>query len=37
MAPEEIRKIAAAGYADEQVLRDWFPGDAPLPANGERR
>lgn len=35
-----IAKIAATGYAEEQVLGDWFPGEAPyrgpLPANGER-
>ena len=31
-----ISKIVAANYTEDQVLGDWFPGDAPLPANGER-
>jgi len=35
-----VTKLAAASYTEEQVLGDWFPGDAPhaapLPADGER-
>ncbi len=38
--PDAIGKITASKYTEEQVLGDWFPGDAahsgPLPANGER-
>jgi len=38
--PEVLGKITAAAYTEEQVLADWFPGDAPhpvpLPAGGER-
>jgi hypothetical protein len=35
--PETIAKAERATYTEEQVLGDWFPGDAgPLPANGER-
>ena len=38
--PDLIGKITGAKYTEEQVLGDWFPGDAPhpdpLPANGER-
>jgi Domain of unknown function DUF29 len=37
---ETIARIETANYTDEQILGDWFPGDAPhpgpLPANGER-
>jgi len=38
--PEITGKIATAKFTEDQVLGDWFPGDAPgadpLPANGER-
>ena len=34
--PETIARIERASYAEEQILGDWFPGDAPLPADGER-
>jgi hypothetical protein len=38
--PETIAKAQTASYAVDQVLGDWFPGDAghpgPLPADGER-
>jgi Domain of unknown function DUF29 len=34
--PEVVGKITAPSYTEDQVLGDWFPGDAPLPANGER-
>ncbi len=29
--PDVITKVTAANYSEEQVLADWFPGDAPLP------
>lgn len=35
-APEALAAIAAAKYTQDQVLGDWFPGDAPLPTGGER-
>jgi len=35
-APEVIGKITAASYSEDQVLGDWFPGDVPLPVNGEK-
>jgi len=40
-SPETIAGLRAARYTEEQVLGDWFPGDAaphpdPLPAGGER-
>jgi hypothetical protein len=35
-----VVKLRGTDYTEEQVLGDWFPGDAPqpdpLPANGER-
>ncbi|MGH7059091.1 MAG: DUF29 domain-containing protein [Stellaceae bacterium] len=34
--PEVFSEISSARYTADQVLGDWFPGDAPLPANGER-
>ena len=34
---ERTNALAAPGYTEEQVLGDWFPGDAPPPANGERK
>ncbi|HXC15200.1 MAG TPA: DUF29 domain-containing protein [Stellaceae bacterium] len=34
--PETIARIERVSYAEEQILGDWFPGDAPLPADGER-
>ena len=27
--PDVIGKIATANYTEDQVLGDWFPGDAP--------
>ena len=33
---ETITQIENANYTADQVLGEWFPGDAPLPANGER-
>jgi hypothetical protein len=33
---EEIGNLAPPNYTEDQVLGDWFPGDAPLPASGER-
>jgi hypothetical protein len=35
-SPELIANLTAASYTEDQVLGDWFPGDAPLPASGER-
>lgn len=38
--PEALAQVRATTYTEEQVLGDWFPGDAPhpgpLPASGER-
>jgi hypothetical protein len=34
--PEVVGEISSARYTEDQVLGDWFPGDAPLHANGER-
>jgi signal transduction histidine kinase len=38
--PDVVTKFGAASYTQDQVLGDWFPGDAPhpipLPADGER-
>jgi Domain of unknown function DUF29 len=38
--PELLVKVGRSAYTEEQVLGDWFPGDAPhpdpLPANRER-
>jgi Domain of unknown function DUF29 len=38
--PETIARAERASYTEDQVLGDWFPGDAaelgPLPAAGER-
>lgn len=40
VAPQTVARAERAGYTEEQVLGDWFPGDAthpdPLPASGER-
>jgi hypothetical protein len=37
---DEAAELRSPDYAEEQVLGDWFPGDAPrpdpLPTNGER-
>ncbi len=33
---ETVKKLPAPGYSEDHVLGDWFPGDAPLPAGGER-
>lgn len=32
----EAPRFPPPDYTEDQVLGDWFPGDAPLPANGER-
>jgi Domain of unknown function DUF29 len=34
--PETIARAEGASYTEDQVLGDWFPGDDPLPADGER-
>ena len=28
-SPEAVAKLSAAGYTEDQVLGDWFPGDPP--------
>jgi hypothetical protein len=33
---ERTKSLAAPTYTEDQVLGDWFPGDAPPPASGER-
>jgi Domain of unknown function DUF29 len=33
---ETVKKLPVPDYTEEQVLGDWFPGDVPLPASGER-
>ena len=33
---EAVKKLSPPSYTEEQVLGDWFPGDGPLPAGGER-
>src|SRR5437667_3038037 len=33
---EDMGDLAAPAYTEGQVLGDWFPGDDPLPASGER-
>jgi Domain of unknown function DUF29 len=33
---EDVGNLAVPTYTEEQVLGDWFPGEAPLPARGER-
>ncbi len=33
---ETVKKLPPPSYTEEQVLGDWFPGNAPLPAGGER-
>ena len=33
---ETVKKLPLPSYTEEQVLGDWFPGEAPLPASGER-
>jgi hypothetical protein len=30
---ETVRKVPIPDYTEEQVLGDWFPGEAPLPAD----
>jgi signal transduction histidine kinase len=32
----EAARIPPLGYTENQILGDWFPGETPLPANGER-
>ena len=32
---EDVR-ISPPSYTEEQILGDWFPGEVPLPAKGER-
>jgi hypothetical protein len=34
--PETIARLEGARYTEDQVIGNWFPGDAPLPASGER-
>jgi len=31
---EDVGNLAVPNYPEEQVLGDWLPGEAPLPANG---
>lgn len=33
---ETVKNLPVPEYTEEQVLGDWFPGEAPLPASGER-
>ncbi len=33
---ETVKELPLPRYTEEQVLGDWLPGDAPLPAGGER-
>jgi Domain of unknown function DUF29 len=33
---ETIKKLPVPDYTGEQVLGDWFPGEAPPPESGER-
>src|ERR1700719_2797810 len=33
---ETVKMVPVPDYTEEQVLGDWFPGGAPLPAGGER-
>jgi hypothetical protein len=33
---ETVKNLPVPDYTEEQVLGDWFPGEAPLPASGER-
>jgi Domain of unknown function DUF29 len=33
---ETARKLPVPSYSEEQVLGEWFPWEAPLPAGGER-
>jgi hypothetical protein len=33
---ETVKELPLPSYTEEQVLGDWFPGEAPLPAGGER-
>jgi hypothetical protein len=35
-SPEAVAGLKAAHYTEDQVLGDWFPGEDPLPAGGER-
>lgn len=32
---ETVKELPLPRYTEEQVLGDWLPGDAPLPAGGE--
>jgi Domain of unknown function DUF29 len=34
---ENVGNVTAPNYIEDQVLGDWFPGDAPLPASGRKR
>jgi hypothetical protein len=33
---ETVKTLQLPSYTEEQVLGEWFPEDAPLPAGGER-
>ena len=33
---QSVKKLPRPRYPAEQVVGDWFPGEAPLPAGGER-
>jgi hypothetical protein len=33
---EDVGNLAVPNYTEEQVLGDWLPGEAPLPAREER-
>jgi len=33
---ETVRTLLHPSYTEDQVIGDWFPGEDPLPASGER-
>jgi hypothetical protein len=33
---ETVRTLPHPSYTEDQVIGDWFPGEDPLPASGER-
>jgi hypothetical protein len=33
---ETVKKLPVPDYNEDQVIGDWFPGNAPLPASGKR-
>jgi len=33
---ETVKQLPLPSYTAEQVVGDWFPGEAPLPGGGER-